>query len=272
MLTRRPSVCWLVWMMALGCGAAIVAVPVAAARLVQSAGAWPAPVIGEANPLIGSPYVLNGAQATANARLRIWLSAGGRARVAITRRVGDRTAVRGELRNRDTRRAISGATLTIVEEDVYVGRWVAIGNARTSRRGHFRAALPDTARHLRVAVIYYPAITSTLPLYSRRVLVRSSARVWLGTPHCARRTVGFHGRVGGGPVPAGGVLVALQVRNAFGRWVTARLTRARPDGRYRLAYRFPRSSRLTVRVRVPGGQPGWALYAGASPPVPIRLR
>jgi len=272
MLTRRAPVCWLVRMIALGCGAAIVAVPVAAASLVPSAGAWPALVMGEANPLIGTQYVLNGAQATANARLRIWLPAGGRARVAITRPVGGRTAVRGDLRNRDTRRAISGATVTIVAEDAYVGRWVALGNVRTSRRGRFRAALPVTARHLRVAVIYYPAITSMLPLYSRRVLVRSSARVWLGTPHRARRSVRFHGRVGGGPVPGGGLLVALQVRNAFGRWVTARLARTRPDGRYRLAYRFPRSGRLTVRVRVPGRQPGWALYGGASAPVRIRLR
>ena len=260
-------------MIALGGGAVIVAVPVAAAAasVVPSAGAWPAAVIGEANPLIGTQYVLNGAHATANAQLRIWLPAGGRARVAITRSVGNRTAVRGELRNDDTRRAISGATVTIVAQDVYVGRWVALGNVRTSRRGLFRAVLPVTARHLRVAVVYYPGVTSTVPVYSRRVLVRSSARVWLGRPHRARRTVRFHGRVSGGPVPADGLLAALQVRNSFGRWVTARLARTRPDGRYRLAYRFPRSSRLTVRVRVPGGQPGWVLYAGVSAPIAIRL-
>lgn len=105
-------------MIALGYGAASVVVPVAAASLVPSAGAWPAPVIGEANPLIGTQYVLNGAQATANARLRIWLSASGRARVAITRPAGDRTVVRGDLRNRDTHRAIRGATVTLVAEDI----------------------------------------------------------------------------------------------------------------------------------------------------------
>jgi hypothetical protein len=171
-----------------------------------------------------------------------------------------------------TRAARSAARHSLVAEDVHAGQWVAIGNAQTSRRGRFRAVLPVTARHLRVAVVYYPAVTSTLPVYSRRVLVRSGARVWLGRPHRVRRTVRFHGRVSGGPVPVDGLLVALQVRNSFGRWVTARLARTRSDGRYGLAYRFPRSSRLTVRVRVPGGQPGWALYAGASAPVPMRLR
>jgi hypothetical protein len=271
MLTRHPRVLRIAPAIALGWVVAIAAALAAAASLIPPIGPWPAPVTGVANPLAGTPYVLNGAQATANARLRIWLPASGRARVAITRPVGERTVVRGDLRNRDTRRAISGATLTLVAGDVYADQWVALGNVQTSRRGRFRAVLPVTARHLRVAVVYYPAVTSTVPVYSRRVLVRSSASVWLGRPHRARRTVRFHGRVGGGPVPAGGLLVALQVRNSFGRWVTARLTRTRSDGRYRLAYRFPRSSRLIVRVRVPGGQPGWALFAGASASIPNRL-
>jgi hypothetical protein len=272
MLTRHPPVFRVAAAIALGWVTAIAAASAALASLVPPVGLWPAPVIGVANPLADSVYVLNGAQATANARLRLWLLASGRVRLAITRPVGERTVVRGELRNRDTRRAIRGATVTLVAEDVYVGRWFAIGDVRTSRRGRFRAVLPVIARHLRVAVVYYPAVTSMVPVYSRRVLVRSSGRVWLGRPHRVRRTVRFHGRVSGGAVPADGLLVALQVRNSFGRWVTARMARTRPDGRYRLAYRFPRSGRLIVRVRVPGGQPGWALYAGASAPIPIRLR
>ncbi|MGI9097107.1 MAG: hypothetical protein ACR2H2_01200 [Solirubrobacteraceae bacterium] len=244
----------------------------AAAGLIAPAGSWPAPVTGAANPLAGSPYVLNGAHATAHARLRIWLRVSRRARMAITRTVGERTVVWGELRSADTHRAIIGATLTLVAADVYAGRWVALGSSRTSQRGRFRAVIPVTWRHLRVAVIYYPAVTSAVPVYSRRLLVRSSARVWLGVPHRKARAVRFRGRVGGGPVPASGLVVALQVRNAFGRWVTARLARTRPDGRYRIGYRFPRGGRLTVRVLMPGRQPGWPLYAGASARVGIRLR
>jgi hypothetical protein len=216
MLTCHPGVLRIARATVLGCLTVIAAASAAAASLVPPVGPWPAPVTGAANPLAGSVYVLNGAQATANARLRIWLPVSGSARVAITRPVGDRTVVRGDLRNRDTRRAISGATLALVAEDVHAGQWVAIGNVQTSRRGRFRAVLPVTARHLRVAVVYYPAVTSTLPVYSRRVLVRSSARVWLGRPHRVRRTVRFHGRVTGGPVPVDGLLVALQVRNSSG--------------------------------------------------------
>jgi hypothetical protein len=272
MLTRRssPRIAQAI-ALAFVSTAAIAPAP-AAAGLIPAAGAWPAPITGAGSPLTGTPYVLNGAHATANARLGIWLSVGGKTGTAITRRVSERTMVGGELVNRDTYRAITGAAVTLVAEDVYVGQWVAIGSLRTDRDGRFRAVLPATARHLRVAVIYYPFVTSTMPMYSRRVLVRAGARVWLAKPRGSRRAVGFHGRVGGAPVPAGGLLVALQVRNGFGRWVTARLARTLPDGRYRIGYRFPRRGRLAVRVLVPGRQPGWPLYAGASAPVPIRLR
>jgi hypothetical protein len=258
--------------LALAGSAAIAAGPAAAAGLIPAAGSWPAPIAGAANPLTGTPYALNGANATPNAQLRLWLVVGGKTRTAITRRSSDRTVVRGELRNRDTHGAISGATLTLVAEDVYLGQWVAVGNVRTGRRGRFRVVLPETARHLRVAVIYYPAVTSPLPIFSRRLLIRTGSRVWLARPHGERRAVRFYGRVSGGPVPASGLLVALQVRNSFGRWVTARLVRTRPDGRYRVGYRFPRGGRLTVRVLAPGRQPGWPLYAGASALSRIRLR
>lgn len=273
MLTRRSSPPRIAQLIALALASTAAIAPArAAAGLIPPVGPWPMPITGAANPLAGSPYVLNGSHATANAQLRSWLVVGGRAQTAITRRVGDRTVVGGELRNGDTRRAISDATLTLVAEDVYSGQWIAIGNLRTSQRGRFRGVLPVTARHLRVAVIYYPAVTSMLPIYSQRLLVRTSARVWLATSHAKRRTVDFFGRVSGGPVPASGLLVALQVRNNLGRWVTARLVRTRADGRYQSRYRFPRCGRLTVRALVPGRQPGWPLYAGASAPVAIRLR
>ena len=272
MLTRVAPVFAFAATAAFACSVAVAVAPAASAGLIVPAGPWPAPIVGAVNPLIGTPYVLNGAHATANARVRLWLPSRQRARVAATRAVGDRTVVRGDLRNLDTHRPIGGATVTLVAEDVNVGRWVAIGNVRTSRRGRFRGVLPVTARHLRVAVVYYPAVASAVPVFSRRVLVRSGARVWLGVPHRVRRVVHFHGRVGGAPVPAAGLVVALQVRNSFGRWVTARLGRTRPDGRFRVAYRFPRAAGLLVRVRVPGGQPGWALYAGASAPARINVR
>jgi hypothetical protein len=51
--------------------------------------------------------------------------------------------------------------------------WLDVGGSTrtaTTRR--------STARHLRTAVIYYSAVTSALPLFSRRLLIRTSSRVW----------------------------------------------------------------------------------------------
>ena len=58
------------------------------------------------------------------------------------------------------------------------------------------------------------------------MLVRTRSSVKLARPYHKGRSYRFDGRVSAGffPVPAGGVLIALQVRNRTG-WLTARLAR-----------------------------------------------
>jgi hypothetical protein len=68
--------------------------------------------------------------------------------------------------------------------------------------------------------------------------------------------------VSGAPVPSTGLLVALQVRNTRGHWVTARLGRTTGSGGFRIRYLFP-PGRLTVRVLAPA-QTGWSLFGGHS--------
>ncbi|MDP8908903.1 MAG: hypothetical protein M3N47_07245, partial [Chloroflexota bacterium] len=178
----------------------------------------------------------------------------------------------GRLRNRDTRRSISGATLTLAVQNVYAQDWTAVANVRTNRRGTFRAII-GPGYHRRAAVLYYPTVTSTAPVFSRRLLVRAKSSVSLRRPFRNGRSYRFDGAVSAGaaPIPAGGMLVALQVRNRSGTWVSARLARTAPSGRFRIRYRFPRPARLTVRVVAPA-QPGWALYAGRSKKWAIRPR
>jgi hypothetical protein len=71
-------------------------------------------------------------------------------------------------------------------------------------------------------------------------------------------------------VPSTGLLVALQVRNNRGHWVTARLSRTNGNGRYRIRYLFP-PGRLLVRVLAPA-QTGWSLFGGHSLKRTIRPR
>ena len=145
--------------------------------------------------------------------------------------------------------------------------WSAVATARTSRSGRFRAVLPAGANR-RTAVLYWPAASS--PIFSRRLLVRAAGRVYLAKPYRSRpRTYRFDGKVSGAPIPAGGLLIALQVRNRRGNWVTARLARTNRFGRYRIRYTFPTRARLNIRIAAPS-QGAWALYAGYSATRTIR--
>jgi len=258
--------------------AAVIPAPPAGANLIPPPTPWPVPVTGATNPLTGTAFPLNGGQATANAKLRVWLPVGRAHREAITRTIGGRTIVRGRLTNRDSRHSINGATVTLAAQVVYGGEWLAVAHTHTNRRGRFRAVLPP-GHNRRVAVLYWPAADSPDPVYSRRLLVRASSRVFL-TTRTTGRSVLFRGAVSGdprsptggpaAPIPSGGLLVAIQVRNNRGNWVTARLTRTGSGGRFRVRYRFG-PGRFSVRARVPA-QPAWPLYGGRSTTRSIRPR
>lgn len=95
--------------------------------------------------------------------------------------------------------------------------------------------------------------------------MRAKSRVQLAHPFHNARAYRFDGRVSAGALaaPAAGLLVALQVHNRSGNWVTARLQRTTASGRFRIRYTFRAPARLSVRISVPS-QTGWALYAGVS--------
>jgi hypothetical protein len=244
----------------------VIGVPAnASAGLIPAPGPWPTNVAGATNPLVGTPFVLNGGHATANAALRVWLPDGRQRRNAITRTVGQHVTIRGRLLNRDDRHSISGATLVVAVQNVYMpGDWTAVGTVRTNRRGGFRTVL-GPGYHRRAALLYYPNVAAVAPISSRRVLIRARSRVVLARPFHRGRSYRFDGQVSAGAVlvPISGLLVALQVRNRNGNWVSARLRRTGPSGRFHIRYRFPTRARLYVRIAAPS-QSGWALYAGYS--------
>lgn len=237
----------------------------ASAALIPPPGPWPTNVTGASNPLVGTPFAFNGGHATPNADLRVWLPSRHKRLTTVTRAVGQYTTIRGRLRNRDDHHSISGATLIVAVNNVYApADWSAVTTARTNRRGDFRVVL-GPGYHRRVGILYYPTVASTSPVFSRRLLIRARSRVTLGRPFRKERAYRFDGQVSAGvaPIPGGGLTIALQVRNRSGKWVSARLARTAPSGRFRIRYTFPSPTSLTIRVLVPA-QTGWALYAGHS--------
>ena len=251
----------------LAAATAVAFAPAAAhAGIIPAPGPWPTTVAGATNPLTGSALAFNGVNSTPNAELRVWLPVGHRKRTAVTNTYGAYTVIAGRLRNRDTNHSISGAILTLAVQNVYTpADWTAVVNVQTDRHGRFRTVLAP-GYHRRVALLYYPNVNSPAPVVSRRLLVRAKSRVTLIRPFHVRRDYRFDGQVSAGlvPIPTTGLLIALQVRNRSGSWITARLRRTTPTGRFRLRYTFPSSAPLKVRVSVPS-QSGWLLYAGTSP-------
>jgi hypothetical protein len=239
------------------------------ARLLPPPGLWPAPVVGATNPLEGTPSAANGAPASADVALGVWLPSGHRHREEITRTMGDSAIVRGRLRDRATRRSIRAAVVQLAAQNVSGGDWYLAGVTSTNRKGGFKAVLPPGPTR-RVAILYWPFMNSPAPVYSRRLLVRSAGRVYLKTI-VRGRSVLFTGRVSGDAIPPGGLLVAAQVRNG-GAWVSVRLVRTQPSGRFRARYRFKYGNRrFLVRATAPS-QPGWPLYSGSSRPQLILTR
>ncbi|MGH2943955.1 MAG: hypothetical protein ACRDLN_14395, partial [Solirubrobacteraceae bacterium] len=248
---------------------ALRAAATADANLLPPPGPWPAPVVGATNPLLGSPFTDNGGYASAQASLRVWLPSGRQRRAAITQTIGRRTVVRGRLRDRISRRSISGATVQLATQNVEGAEWYLVGVARTNRKGRFRALLPAGPTR-RAAVLYWPFASSLTPVYSKRLLVRASARVSLRISARGRSAL-FRGTVSGDVIPAGGLVVAAQVRNGDA-WVSVRLVRTDANGRFRARYRFKyRNRRFVVRATAPS-QPGWRLYSGSSGRRSIRTR
>jgi hypothetical protein len=239
------------------------------ARLLPPPGLWPAPVVGATNPLEGTTLAANGAPASADVALGVWLASGHRRRAEITRTFGDPAVVRGRLRDRTSRRSIRGAQVQLATQNVGGGDWYLAGVTSTNRRGGFKAVLPPGPTR-RVAILYWPFVNSPAPVYSRRLLVRAAGRVYLKTI-VRGRSVLFRGRVSGDAIPPGGLLVAAQVRNG-GAWVSVRLVRTQASGRFRARYRFKYGNRrFLVRATAPS-QPGWPLYSGSSRPQMIRTR
>jgi hypothetical protein len=247
------------------------AVPAAAhAALIAPPGPWPTTIAGATNPLAGTPFSENGGYATPNASLRVWLARGHSHLASIRRSIGGRVVVRGQLRNRDNRRSISGATVQLTAQAGQGGDWAVVGAARTNRRGAFRAALPVGGSH-RVAALYWPGAAAAAPVFSRRLLVRATARVFLKTTMLKGHVILYRGRVSGAPIPDGGLVLAAEVRNGS-VWNTVRIVRTRASGRFVARYRFKYGGRrFTVRALVPA-QPSWPFYSGHSQLQRVRSR
>jgi hypothetical protein len=209
---------------------------------------------GLANPLAQVPgHVGNGAGASARARIAVAFQRpdGGTAR-RVRSRHGRRWTIAGRLTDASGA-GIAGAQVGAAWKVDGRG-WVARPGVRTRADGRFVYLLPPGPS--RAVRFTYFAFSD-----SRAVELSNVVRVDVLAPLEIRadrrrvtgsRVVRLSGRVGGGPIPRGGVLVTLQGFQAGWGWRTFRTVRTDRRGRWSTQYRFRLSSgRFGFRAVVP---------------------
>ncbi len=189
--------------------------------------------------------------------------------------------VSGQLTDVDGK-PVAGAVLTVrtrpflPKPAVATGDWQVLGEVTTGADGTFSARLPAggsrTVQVLRgagdglaaVATETNVVVPAHVTAKARRTRIRNGqSAVFTGTVR--------------GPIPAGGVLVALEVREP-GRWIpvatTRRWVRTSASGRFKLAYRFRRTFQTsTYRFRVVAAEDSAFSYSrGVSRTIDVRVK
>lgn len=223
-----------------------------------SSGDSPPPSVGGiqglVNPLAQTPgHVANGAGASSQARIAVAFQ---RANGSTARRVRARHGRRWTIVGRVTDASgagIAGAQLGAAWK--IDGRaWVARPGIRTGADGRFVYVLPPgPSRDVRFT---YFAFSDSRAVELSNVVhadvlapleIRADRRRVTGD-----RVVRLSGRVGGGSIPRGGVLVTLQGFQAGWGWRTFRTVRTDRRGRWSTQYRFRLSTgRFGFRAVVP---------------------
>ena len=233
-----------------------------------------ATTVAAASPLATAT---NGRGASRSAQLRI--TAPGRTRLPSA----GPFRLAGRLLDLDSN-PIPNATLLIQmraflpKPDTAQGPWTTVGETLTDQDGVFRARIPRGGSRS-LLVTYKAAPNDANPSANAQTDVTVPAQVTVRARRSRVRnghSVVFSGRVAG-PIPPGGVLVALEAREP-GRWVpvatTRRWVRTRPSGTFTLSYRFLRTFRpASYRFRVVADEDSAFQYGrGASRSIAIHVR
>lgn len=217
-----------------------------------------------AGPSIRTANVINGANASNNARMSAYFAR--TRRMKMTTKLGRRVLIRGRLRTKD-RRAISNATVQVAERVALPGAVEGnITTVRTDRNGRFRYRTSRSQKSRSLRLSYRARQGDLEPSASRTLLlnVRAAASLRLSLRGVLVR---YSGKILTRPLPTGGKLVLMQGRAKGGSWQTFARHRTQVGrgfaGRYRLRVRRP-GVQLQFRVRLPR-QPGYPFSAGAGP-------
>jgi hypothetical protein len=167
---------------------------------------------------------------------------------------------------------VAGATVLVYSQPPEEEE-TQVATLTTGADGGFEYA-EKAERSSNLRFVYQGTATSLPSEAHAEVLVHGGSTLKVDKAHVLNgRSVVFSGRVEGGPLPATGKLVELQVLLA-GEWSTFETTRTGPDGAWSIRYPFRRScgkELFLFRPRLPG-EAGWPLLPGIGPRVAVHVR
>jgi hypothetical protein len=172
---------------------------------------------------------------------------------------------------------IGGATIELVATPSYVGGApVAMSSPRTRPDGRFSVRLPPGVSSRTLCFAYRPAGGASAPVATRTLTLNVRAGVVLRVaPRTASvgRSIFFHGRLRGGPVPPDGKQLVLEARSPGGQWLEFRVVRTNAHGRFSASYtfRFPGPARYQFRA-LSEPESDYPFAAGTSNAVAVRER
>jgi hypothetical protein len=192
------------------------------------------------NPLPpGTPGPLNGASASSQATLAVaWKGTKGE---RLTAAYGHSETITGRL-TAPGGAAISGAQIEVSDTPAYTGAaTVAMAPALTATNGSFSVRISAGASSRTLHFAYRSHLGDALPVATRTLALDVRAGIALTVaPHTTSvgRSIYFHGRLRGGPVPHDGKQLVLEARSPGGPWIEFDVVRTDARGRYRASYRF----------------------------------
>jgi hypothetical protein len=198
-----------------------------------------------------APGPPNGVNASAQAKLAVrWTRTKNE---SLTSGFGQRQIVSGRLLAA-TGAPISGAQIAVIATPTYPGaKPTAMPSVETGPDGRFSVRVPAgvSSRTLRFA--YSSRLGSSPPVATRTLTLKVRAGISLTiAPRTASvgRSISFHGRLRGGPVPAEGKQLVLEARSPGSRWLEFDVVRTSASGRFHARYRFkfPGPAKYQFRV------------------------
>lgn len=170
---------------------------------------------------------------------------------------------------------ISAAQIDVLATPAFTGsRTVAMASPRTGPDGRFTLRLPGGLSSRTLRLSYRSHLGDPSPVASSTLALTVRAGVALAvSPRTASvgRSIFFHGRLRGHPIPPEGKQVVLEARSPGGAWIEFKILRTDARGRYRARYRFKFPGPALYEFRaLSEPESDYPFAAGASKAVAVR--